>query len=120
MIYYLKNKNNEIIVTIVLISRNNKWNRGIAIRAKKDTPRKEIGRGIASERALNASVLFNRKHVIFSDSVFQSLLSRVRPSDLDKCIGEDLSFKSFPNAELSEYEKYILRRYHKSIKGDRE
>jgi hypothetical protein len=114
MHYYLKNENNEIVATVALLRNGDgKWSRGIAIRSKQDSPNKEIGRSIAGSRALKAQECCHRTHVRFSSSVYYTALKRLRDEDKGKVPDRDLGYKMFPDATLSDFEKHILKRYHK-------
>ena len=113
MHYYLKNKNNEIVATVALVKSDGHWSRGISVRSKRDAPSKEIGRKIAGERATKAGELSTRTHVIFSASVYQSLIRRVRIADMEKLDRKELAFKALPDATLSDFEIHVLKRYHK-------
>jgi hypothetical protein len=114
MIYYLRNKLNNVVATVCIEKLKNKFNRGIAIVSPKDTPNKKLGRKIATERCHHANKYMKRLHNTVSTKQFSWLLTQLTDNTCKNLENPSFLFmKSQYDIWPTEFEKRLLKRYQK-------
>ena len=117
MLYYLRDKHNQIWITVYLLKNGNGWNRGVAIRSEADPPSKKIGRLIAYQRAKHAQELEKRKKNKMDHHRIYQLLAKINgQSKFSEFPSSNiLWYKSATNVRLNDFETMLVKKYKENF-----